>query len=67
MVKGVGKVRMELQAEVFREVEGLEDSEVEDVGVEVAEDVAAGVAEGSAEDLIGYGGVGDEADGLLLG
>ena len=67
MVKGIGKVRMELQAVVFREVEGFEDSEVEDVGVEVAEDVSAGVAEGSAEDLIGHGGVGDEADGLLLG
>src|SRR5580704_6619509 len=61
MIKGIGKVRMELQAIPLRNVDRLEDRQVEHVGVEVPQAVAPRIAKRRAEQLVGNRGVGDVA------
>ena len=60
MVERIQEVDVELKMKALGDVGVFEDSDVDDVGVVVAEDVAAGVAERSAEDSIRRRSVGDE-------
>lgn len=65
MVERIVEICVKLQTITLREVDGLKDPHVDDIGVEITEDVASGVSEGRAKQLIRDGRVGDEANGAI--